>query len=168
MKMTMIGAALSVALLGGCVTIGTTGGTGGQATATPVAEESVVVRPASAAFVQQSEATFNAIRAASGLGPVRFDPAPAAAAEVHARDMAVNGFRGHTGSDGSSFLARARRAGGSCAVAENITWGSSDVSGAFNWWQNSPQHASAMARRDVAAFGLAEVNRIWVLVMARC
>lgn len=153
-------------LLTACIPIGTTNGNK-SVDASAVAEAKIKVGERNAAFVETATAEFNQIRAASGLRPVRFDPALALAAETHARDMALGGFRSHRGSDGSSFATRARRVGATCAVAENISWGSTQSAGAYDWWMNSPPHRAAMHRRDVAKFGLAEVNRVWVLVLGR-
>ena len=148
------------------VPIGTTKSTFHE-TAKPVAAGNIAVRARNAAFVQTAEAKFNALRAAQGLGPVRFDETLAKSAEVHARDMAINGFRSHAGSDGSNFVARAKRVGASCAKGENLAWGFRQSDGAFDWWLNSPPHRANLMQGSIAKFGLAEVNRIWVLVTGR-
>ena len=53
----------------------------------------------------------NALRQAAGVGPVELDAQLNAAAATHARDMAVQNRPWLFGSDGSSPLDRARRAG---------------------------------------------------------
>ena len=53
----------------------------------------------------------NALRSAAGAGPVQLDPRLNAAAATHARDMSVQNRPWLFGSDGSSPLDRARRAG---------------------------------------------------------
>ena len=53
----------------------------------------------------------NALRQASGAVPVRLDAQLTAAAATHARDMSVQNRPWHFGSDGSSPIERARRAG---------------------------------------------------------
>lgn len=53
----------------------------------------------------------NALRSASGVGPVRLNAALNAAASTHARDMSVQNRPWHFGSDGSSPIDRVRRAG---------------------------------------------------------
>lgn len=53
----------------------------------------------------------NALRQASGLGVVQLSPELNAAAATHARDMSVQNRPWHFGSDGSSPIDRARRAG---------------------------------------------------------
>ena len=53
----------------------------------------------------------NALRRASGAGPVSFDPALNAAAATHARDISLQNRPWHFGSDGSSPIDRVRRIG---------------------------------------------------------
>jgi uncharacterized protein YkwD len=53
----------------------------------------------------------NALRQAAGVTPVQLNSALTAAAATHARDMSVQNRPWHFGSDGSSPLDRARRAG---------------------------------------------------------
>lgn len=53
----------------------------------------------------------NTLRAAKSLPPVTFDANLTAAAATHARDMSVQNRPWHFGSDGSSPMVRAQRAG---------------------------------------------------------
>ena len=53
----------------------------------------------------------NTLRTGSGAAPLRLDPALAAAAAAHSRDMAAQNRAWHFGSDGSSPLDRVRRQG---------------------------------------------------------
>lgn len=53
----------------------------------------------------------NALRQSRGLGPLQLNAQLNAAAATHARDMAVQNRPWHFGSDGSSPLQRAQRAG---------------------------------------------------------
>ncbi|SEQ87661.1 CAP domain-containing protein [Thalassovita taeanensis] len=53
----------------------------------------------------------NALRQASGAGPVQLDAQLNAAAATHSRDMSVQNRPWHFGSDGSSPLDRVRRVG---------------------------------------------------------
>jgi uncharacterized protein YkwD len=53
----------------------------------------------------------NTLRAAKSLPPVSFDANLTAAAATHARDMSVQNRPWHFGSDGSSPMVRAQRAG---------------------------------------------------------
>ena len=62
----------------------------------------------------------NRDRRTMGLGPVELDEgAPTQSAERHARDMALNSFLGHWGTDGSVPEQRLTEAGGSDMVLEN-------------------------------------------------
>lgn len=55
--------------------------------------------------------SLNTLRGARGLGPVVYSPALNTAAAAHSRDMSAQGRPWHFGSDGSSPLLRAQRAG---------------------------------------------------------
>lgn len=55
--------------------------------------------------------SLNTLRAARGLVPVQYNAALNAAAAAHSRDMSAQGRPWHFGSDGSSPLLRAQRAG---------------------------------------------------------
>jgi uncharacterized protein YkwD len=64
----------------------------------------------------------NRDRASMGLGPVALeDGAAQRAGQVHAEDMAKNGYLGHWGSDGSVPEQRYTEAGGSDMVMENAS-----------------------------------------------
>ena len=64
----------------------------------------------------------NALRRAAGAGELRFSSELNAAAATHARDMSVQNRPWHFGSDGSSPIDRARRAGYTGTVlGENIS-----------------------------------------------
>lgn len=83
----------------------------------------------------------NAYRAQNGLGPLTVNADLAEAAEAHSRDMAVNNFTGHTGSDGSGPPRRIEQAGYRYVwCGENVFWGSGSAAVALDWWQNSREH----------------------------
>lgn len=64
----------------------------------------------------------NMLRAGSGAGPLQLDPGLNNAAAAHSRDMAAQNRAWHFGSDGSSPLDRARRAGyQGNIIGENIS-----------------------------------------------
>jgi hypothetical protein len=64
----------------------------------------------------------NRDRASTGLGPVTLDDGAATrAGQVHAEDMAENGYLGHWGTDGSVPEARHTAAGGADMVLENAS-----------------------------------------------
>jgi len=81
----------------------------------------------------------NAHREAYGLQPLIWDYALANAARVHSRDMAINNFISHTGSDGSIISDRLERAGLSgTGWGENINGGINNVYTAVTSWMDSP------------------------------
>lgn len=106
--------------LSGCVarTPGTQLGPDGQAA--PVA---YTINAAEANAMPNRVLTqVNILRSGSGAAPLTLDPALSAAAAAHSRDMAAQNRAWHFGSDGSSPLERARRAGYSGhIVGENIS-----------------------------------------------
>jgi uncharacterized protein YkwD len=65
---------------------------------------------------------------------------------AHSRDMAVNGFTGHTGSSGSNFVLRMQEAGyQGVPCAEIIGWGfGGNAASMMNWWMNSAVHRSTI------------------------
>lgn len=67
--------------------------------------------PMNRAFELRFIELLNEERARNGLGPVSEEPCLVAAARRHAKDMAVNGFLSHTGSDGTGPGERAMQEG---------------------------------------------------------
>jgi len=100
----------------------------------------------------------NAIRAASGLRPLRRNGDLAAAARQHSREMARAGYFAHTSANGGSLAGRLRASytvvGPRWAVGENLLWSSPSVGGAqaVELWLASPGHRANVlgpAWRDV-------------------
>lgn len=88
----------------------------------------------------------NQFRVENGREPLRVSRKLAQAALAHSRDMAQNDFFSHTGSDGSSPVDRARRAGytyNTC-IGENIAAGFSTAREVFEAWKSSPGHRRLM------------------------
>ncbi len=82
---------------------------------------------------------------------------------AHARDMYVNRFFDHDGSNGSDFSDRISRAGYRwSAVAENIGWGYDSVQEAVEGWRDSPLHCRALMSRDYTEIGVARAGAYWV------
>lgn len=79
----------------------------------------------------------NMLRAGSSAAPLTIDPALSAAAAAHSRDMAAQNRAWHFGSDGSSPLDRANRAGYSGQlIGENISESyENDISTLQAWMQ---------------------------------
>lgn len=114
----------------------------------------------------------NASRRANGLAPLKYNPQLGSAAMVHGCDMAVNGFFGHTGSNGSNVQTRVRAENyQNCTVAENLAWGFPDSSQIIGGWMNSAGHRSNMLHPRVTEMGIGITNGAkgpnWVLVLAR-
>lgn len=84
----------------------------------------------------------NIERAAKGCPALRVDDRLTAAARAHSTDMVRSGFFGHTGSSGSTFVAREVAAGypKKGAAAENIAWGYRGPQEVVTGWMNSPGH----------------------------
>lgn len=104
-----------------------------SASAAPAASTTAAVKPAASANVTPTTGKLtlaqarrymleliNRDRRTMGLGPVELDEgAPTQSAERHARDMALNAFLGHWGTDGSVPEQRLTEAGGADMVLEN-------------------------------------------------
>jgi uncharacterized protein YkwD len=83
----------------------------------------------------------NQERARAGLSPLTENARLTAAATEHARDMARQQQLTHTGSDGSTPLARIARQGyTSRQVAENVAAGQQTPQEAMRTWLDSPPH----------------------------
>jgi len=81
------------------------------------------------------------------------------AALIHSRDMAVNDFFSHTGSDGSSGGDRATRAGYMWWTwGENIAAGYPSVSAVMQGWIDSDGHCANMMNADFTNLGSALYN----------
>ncbi|MEQ6247308.1 CAP domain-containing protein [Sulfitobacter sp. HNIBRBA3233] len=111
-------------------------------------------------------AIVSAIRAKTGLGPVRRSARLDRVALMQARDMAQNDFFSHSGSDGSSVGNRARRGGYDwCVIAENINKGYPDIRSAILAWETSRSHYRNMTLRGAKEFGIASVGSYNVMVL---
>lgn len=111
--------------------------------------------PMNRAFELRFIELLNAERARNGLGPVSEEPCLVAAARRHAKDMAVNGFVGHKGTDGTRPGERAMQEGclagqwmGEAAAGVDITPEQSVAD-----FLNSPPHR-AILLMPVARIGV--------------
>ena len=96
-------------------------------------------------FEQRVFELTNAERAAHGLPPFLSNPALSQAARDHSRDMSVNGFISHTGSNGSSPTDRLAAVGLNfgavvTSFAENVATGQPTPESVVNAWMNSQGH----------------------------
>ncbi len=93
---------------------------------------------------------FNAAR------PLRWNDALAAAALLHAEDMAQHNYFGHTGRDGSDPAQRVERAGYNYrSTGENIAAGQSNPEDAVASWIKSPEHCANLMNPAFAETGAA-------------
>ena len=127
----------------------------------------LLAAPAAADPVPGASDAVNAYRAAAGLAPAAPSEHLTVAAEMHARDMAQNGFFSHKGSNGSSSGDRARATGYRyCVVAENIAKGQRSLAEVMQGWANSPGHRANLLHPRITEFGLVrQTGDIWVLVL---
>jgi uncharacterized protein YkwD len=123
-----------------------------------VAPETHVVAPRAAlarASLSPAAATadLNAYRAASGLAPVRLDPALNAVAERQAEAMAASGTISHD--VGGSFSSRLA-AGGieNVAAGENVGAGYASFDEALASWRASPGHNENLLMPGATRFGV--------------
>jgi uncharacterized protein YkwD len=100
----------------------------------------------------------NNFRSSRGVGTLRLDPRLVATAQAHSVDMAVHGFLGHGGSDGSSPFQRMTLVGyGYTWAGENAAEGQPDAAAVCAAWRDDPPHRENMLGghyRDVG-FGMA-------------
>ncbi|MEM9217888.1 MAG: CAP domain-containing protein [Cyanobacteria bacterium P01_F01_bin.150] len=97
----------------------------------------------------------NRQRRKHGFKPLRVNNKLQKIAQAHSRDMAVNDFFSHTGSDGSSIGDRLDRVNYKFgAAAENIAAGSSTPRRAMNQWLNSPGHRSNILNPNTKHIGI--------------
>lgn len=107
----------------------------------------------------------NEVRASRGLAPLAWCGTLANAAAAHSQDMAANGFMGHNGTDGSTFISRAERHGyrNWTWITENVAHSavSTSVDAVMNTWMGSGAHAANILDRRVQHAGFARVGNAW-------
>lgn len=102
----------------------------------------------------QVVAIVNQERAAAGCGAVVVNGQLATAARRHSQDQAANNTMSHTGSDGSSFVERARRAGYQNPVGENVAMGYRTPDAVMNGWMDSDGHRRNILNCQARAIGV--------------
>jgi len=112
----------------------------------------------------------NALRASRGLNDVALSAALSAAAATHARDMAVQKRAWHFGSDRSSPLTRATRAGfGGRVLGENISESFDDEFEVIQQWMSDPQARAAMMNPTASSLGIGwfqeQSGKVWWVQM---
>lgn len=116
------------------------------------------------------QANIASLRAGSGLAPLALSPQLSAAAAAHARDMSAQNRAWHFGSDGSSVLDRAQRAGFSGRVFENISESYENDIATLNAWMQQRDTRDVIMDPAATQFGIGwyqEPSRKiwWVLVI---
>jgi hypothetical protein len=104
----------------------------------------------------------NKARAADGAGPLKWDPALAAAALQHCLRMAAEGTISHQYAGEADVTARAGQAGAHFSIVEeNIAVGSgpTDPLETHQGWMHSPGHRANLLNREVDSVGIAVVVR---------
>ncbi len=115
----------------------------------------------------------NTLRSNSGAQPLTLDPALNAAAAAHSRDMAAQNRAWHFGSDGSSPLDRARRAGFSGQlIGENISESYENDVATLQAWMQTRDTRDVIMDPGARTLGIAwyqEPSRKiwWTLITAR-
>lgn len=114
------------------------------------------------------DSALNALRARHGLPAAVPDARLMAAAQLHAEDMAANGYFDHRSRDGRSYVQRIAAQGyPTCWPVENIAYGSAAPSGAFAQWAASPPHLRNMLTTGAVRYGIGQAGNIQVLDLAR-
>ena len=120
---------------------------------------------------QKALTQVNAFRTENGLKPLVLDDRLCHAAATQSKDQAVHSAIGHYGSDGSTPMQRAERAGYHAKIAsENVASGQKSFSDAMRSWEGSSGHRENLLRPEVTAIGVAMAKNgdgrpYWTLVL---
>jgi uncharacterized protein YkwD len=120
----------------------------------------VVASPAQAAPTtttqMQSDIVYwtNQWRTKVGCPKLRLDARLARAGRNHSAWMAQTGKFSHVGASGSSFVTRARTAGYSTPMSENIAWGYRSGAQVVSAWMRSPGHRANIVNCKAKAQGV--------------
>jgi uncharacterized protein YkwD len=131
-------------------------------------EAPAAVRVGSAARLEQNVlALINWQRARRGLAPLRVNSQLEVAARTHSKAMAQHGFFGHESNDGAAFARRMKSfypllLGRSWAVAENLVWGSPDLSAqeSLGSWLRSSEHRRNLLGAEWREVGVGAVHAL--------
>jgi hypothetical protein len=98
----------------------------------------------------------NALRQRNGLAPLAPNPQLIAAANAHSTYLANNPWvDAHREENGSTPQSRARAAGYTGRVSENVAGGSNaNAEYVFNWWMNSTVHRNNMLHSNWTEIGI--------------
>lgn len=96
----------------------------------------------------------NCLRQRVGSPPLTLNPSLTVAANRQSTDLITGQLTDfHVGLDGSTPTTRARDAGFTGSVGENVAWGRT-ASDAFNWWLNSSVHYTNMTEPHWKEIGI--------------
>lgn len=100
-------------------------------------------------------AEVNGQRGAVGVSPLGWCGSLARAAQAHSDDQAAHNMMSHAGSDGSTFVDRANRAGygGWTALGENVAYGYPNVDAVMAAWMASSGHRANILNAAYTDFG---------------
>ncbi|MEV4630131.1 CAP domain-containing protein [Micromonospora sp. NPDC049523] len=96
----------------------------------------------------------NRERAANGCGSVSTNDKLAEAARLHSEDQAAHDKMSHDGSDGSSFVDRAKEAGYNNPMSENVAMGYANPNAVMDGWMDSQGHRTNILNCDAKAIGV--------------
>ncbi len=97
----------------------------------------------------------NEERSSAGLSSLQLSRKLSAAAQAHAEDMALKGFMGHTGSDGSSPADRVTAAGYDYVyVGENVGEGYTTPQTMMQGWMGSTGHKANILSKNYTQMGV--------------
>lgn len=107
----------------------------------------------------------NRERLDAGLSSYAYNVELAVAAQLHAEDMAANGYFDHTSQDGRNFSQRAEEAGyDAFPRGENIAAGQTTPEGVMDSWMNSDGHRANILSGDSNEIGVGFAENHWVQV----
>lgn len=106
-------------------------------------------------FVERVVSLTNTFRQQLGLRPLTLNPQLTVAAQTHSRNMAVQDFFDHVGSDRSQPWDRMTSAGYQWShAAENIAAGQQTPEAVVNGWLASPGHRNNILNADLQDIGV--------------
>jgi uncharacterized protein YkwD len=128
-------------------------------------------RPVQPLDPEAALASVNAFRAENGLKPLVLDERLSRAAAMQSKTQAGRSSIGHYGSDGSTPMVRAARAGYQAKIAsENVAAGQKSFGDVLRFWKESSGHRTNLLRPNVTAVGVAMAKNkngraYWTLVL---
>lgn len=117
----------------------------------------------------------NAARSQKGLSPVTIEEHLLCAERKHVQDVVPTGSCGHIGTDGSTYVDRAKRCGYSASLAwqvAEIGAGAPNISSTPTWavtaWANDPPHAKYLFHAQAKWVGVAAYSNCYYALFDCC